>query len=297
MCALVLCGYFANFWRRTLARRPTQRSRGSHAADGAGRSTRNRHLAGRLPRPHQRFTHHAAPSPVAAERSKIHRLAAPQIGANDSDRRGDVTSAVGKHDLDRFDDERAQLRPLTFRVEIAGHRATGHITADDCVVASCEYRSPAFEFRRLALAENAIAAASDRTDIYSRITAEIVSTIENGAVEWPIARPRNVTSGKGYRGINILALWAAARRGGYASGIWGRLPTMVAARRTSPQGREGNDCRILDSPCRFFRTDIPVLIRGVRSSDLAHRRRSPSTGTHPIASLHSAKAYLRVPIG
>jgi antirestriction protein ArdC len=34
-------------------------------------------------------------------------------------------------------------------------------------------------------------------------------------------RPRNVTSGNGYRGINILALWAAARRGGYASGIWG----------------------------------------------------------------------------
>ena len=72
--------------------------------------------------------------------------------------------------------------------------------------------------------------ASDRTDVYSRITAEIVSAIENGAGEWrmpwhhdgnSIARPRNVTSGKGYRGINILALWATARRGGYASGIWG----------------------------------------------------------------------------
>ena len=72
--------------------------------------------------------------------------------------------------------------------------------------------------------------ASDRTDVYSRITAEIVSAIENGAGEWrmpwhhdgnSIARPRNVTSDKGYRGINVLALWAAARRGGYASGIWG----------------------------------------------------------------------------
>ena len=72
--------------------------------------------------------------------------------------------------------------------------------------------------------------ASDRADVYSRITGEIVSAIENGAGEWrmpwhhdgnSIARPRNVTSGNGYRGINILALWAAARRGGYASGIWG----------------------------------------------------------------------------
>ena len=36
-----------------------------------------------------------------------------------------------------------------------------------------------------------------------------------------IARPCTVTSDKGYRGINILALWAAARRGGYAGGIWG----------------------------------------------------------------------------
>ena len=79
--------------------------------------------------------------------------------------------------------------------------------------------------------------ASDRTDVYSRITAEIVSAIENGAGEWrmpwhhdgnSIARPRNVTSGKGYRGINILALWATARR-------------------TSPQGREGNDYRILEA--------------------------------------------------
>jgi hypothetical protein len=75
-----------------------------------------------------------------------------------------------------------------------------------------------------------VMSASDRTDVYSRITAEIVSTVENGAGEWrmpwhhdgnSITRPRNVTSDKGYRGINVLALWAAARRGGYASGIWG----------------------------------------------------------------------------
>jgi antirestriction protein ArdC len=69
-----------------------------------------------------------------------------------------------------------------------------------------------------------------RTDIYDRITAEIVSAIEKGAGEWRMpwhhdgsttVRPRNVASDKGYRGINILALWVAARRAGYTSGIWG----------------------------------------------------------------------------
>lgn len=73
-------------------------------------------------------------------------------------------------------------------------------------------------------------AASPRADVYSRITAEIVAAIENGAGEWcmpwhhdgsSIARPRNIASDKGYRGINILALWVAARRTGYTSGIWG----------------------------------------------------------------------------
>jgi antirestriction protein ArdC len=67
-------------------------------------------------------------------------------------------------------------------------------------------------------------------DIYTRITAEIATAIENGAGEWcmpwnhdgsSIARPRNVISDKGYRGINVLALWVAARHSGYANGTWG----------------------------------------------------------------------------
>src|SRR5215470_1234030 len=69
-----------------------------------------------------------------------------------------------------------------------------------------------------------------RDDIYTRITAEIVTAIQNGAREWrmpwnhdggSITRPRNVASDKSYRGINVLALWIAARRSGDASGIWG----------------------------------------------------------------------------
>lgn len=71
---------------------------------------------------------------------------------------------------------------------------------------------------------------SDRADVYTRITAEIVAAIEAGAGQWrmpwhhdgtSITRPTNVASGRRYRGINTLALWAAASAAGYAQGLWG----------------------------------------------------------------------------
>lgn len=69
-----------------------------------------------------------------------------------------------------------------------------------------------------------------RADIYTRITAEIIAAIEQGAGEWrapwfhngtKAARPTNVASGKCYRGINTVALWVAAMAGGYSDGLWG----------------------------------------------------------------------------
>lgn len=69
-----------------------------------------------------------------------------------------------------------------------------------------------------------------RADVYTRITAEIIAAIENGTGAWrapwfhdgtSLARPANVASGKGYRGINTLALWCAAMAGEYCDGLWG----------------------------------------------------------------------------
>lgn len=69
-----------------------------------------------------------------------------------------------------------------------------------------------------------------RADVYTRMTEDIIAAIEQGAGEWEmpwhhdgssIARPRNVASDKAYRGINVLALWVAAHRATYTSGIWG----------------------------------------------------------------------------
>ncbi|MGC0321061.1 antirestriction protein ArdC [Bradyrhizobium sp. USDA 326] len=73
-------------------------------------------------------------------------------------------------------------------------------------------------------------AAKDRADVYTRVTAEIIAAIEQGAGEWhaswfhngtSVARPTNVASGKGYRGINTVALWGAAMANGYSDGLWG----------------------------------------------------------------------------
>ncbi len=69
-----------------------------------------------------------------------------------------------------------------------------------------------------------------RADVYTRVTAEIIAAIEHGAGEWhapwfhngtSAARPTNVASGRRYRGINTVALWAAAMTYGYSDGLWG----------------------------------------------------------------------------
>jgi antirestriction protein ArdC len=72
--------------------------------------------------------------------------------------------------------------------------------------------------------------AQARADVYTRITAEIVAAIEAGAgafrMPWhhngtSTARPVNIASGKGYRGVNVLALWVAAEIAHYDYGLWG----------------------------------------------------------------------------
>src|SRR3546814_1424412 len=72
--------------------------------------------------------------------------------------------------------------------------------------------------------------ASPRSDVYARVTQAIVDAIEAGTGTWrmpwhhsgaDVTRPTNVASGKPYRGINTVSLWAAAYGSGYASGVWG----------------------------------------------------------------------------
>ena len=71
---------------------------------------------------------------------------------------------------------------------------------------------------------------STRFDVYEAITNQIITAIESGAgqVQLPwhrkgsaIYRPINIASGKAYRGVNTVALWAAADMLSFGQGIWG----------------------------------------------------------------------------
>jgi antirestriction protein ArdC len=71
--------------------------------------------------------------------------------------------------------------------------------------------------------------STDKRDVYSRVTAQIVNAIENGIGTWRMPwhtsgryafSPINATSKKPYRGINTVCLWAAAQAKGYERGEW-----------------------------------------------------------------------------
>jgi len=88
----------------------------------------------------------------------------------------------------------------------------------------------------------------DRTDVYNRITAEIIAAIEAGAGEFKmpwhhtgtsIARPTNIASGNGYRGVNVLALWVGAEIAGYDSGLWGTYRQWQALEAQVRKGERG----------------------------------------------------------
>lgn len=71
--------------------------------------------------------------------------------------------------------------------------------------------------------------ATEKPDVYARVTSQIVNAIEQGVGNWRMPwhtsgryafSPINATSKKPYRGINTVCLWAAAESKGYYSGEW-----------------------------------------------------------------------------
>lgn len=68
-----------------------------------------------------------------------------------------------------------------------------------------------------------------KTDLYERVTAQIVASLEQGVKPWlkpwSAATPGNAVrplraNGQPYRGINVLMLWGAAADRGYACPVW-----------------------------------------------------------------------------
>ncbi len=71
--------------------------------------------------------------------------------------------------------------------------------------------------------------ATEKRDVYERVTSQIVNAIEQGVSNWRMPwhtsgrfafSPINVASKKPYRGINTVCLWAAAQAKGYERGEW-----------------------------------------------------------------------------
>ena len=72
--------------------------------------------------------------------------------------------------------------------------------------------------------------STSRQDVYSRITSQIVASLEQGVRPW--AKPWNAEhaagritqplrfNGQPYSGINILSLWMSATAQGFAAPIW-----------------------------------------------------------------------------
>ena len=70
--------------------------------------------------------------------------------------------------------------------------------------------------------------SNDRFDLYRTVTDKIVAAMEAGAgdfvMPWHVSaatgRPTNAFTGHGYRGVNVVALWAEAVLAGYGTGWW-----------------------------------------------------------------------------
>ena len=71
---------------------------------------------------------------------------------------------------------------------------------------------------------------TNRTDVYTTITNQIVAQLENGVRPWhqpwqaghpagSVSRPLR-SNGVPYRGINVLVLWLTGFERGYSSPLW-----------------------------------------------------------------------------
>ncbi|QDS92486.1 DNA primase TraC [Roseimaritima multifibrata] len=91
-------------------------------------------------------------------------------------------------------------------------------------------------------------AKKPKRDIYQEVTDKIIGYLEEGTPPWrnPIQRgsgdgfPKNMDSGKRYRGINVLLLGMAAWSGGYSSDYWMTFKQALANGGQVRKGEKGS---------------------------------------------------------
>jgi len=91
-----------------------------------------------------------------------------------------------------------------------------------------------------------------KQDIYQNITDQIIADIESGSAkgsDWimPWHRdgkggagfPVSLSTGKPYRGVNVIALWCSASRQGFDSSLWGTFKQWKAQGASVRKGEKG----------------------------------------------------------
>jgi antirestriction protein ArdC len=128
--------------------------------------------------------------------------------------------------------------------------------------------------------------STSRTDVYEAITHQIITAIEagagNGHVQLPwhrsgaaITRPVNIASKNAYRGVNTIALWAAADACGYEQGIWG---TYRQWQERGAQVRKGEKSSLIVFYKQFDRDDDSGEAEG--GDEDARQRRFMARASH-----------------
>lgn len=105
-----------------------------------------------------------------------------------------------------------------------------------------------------------MANASNRSDVYARVTARIVSDLEAGVRPWfkpwrctaPTASRPLRHNGTPYRGINVVLLWIEAFQRGFGSPTW---MTYKQAQQLGGQVRKGESGSLVVYADRYTKTD------------------------------------------
>src|ERR1700682_5440254 len=104
-----------------------------------------------------------------------------------------------------------------------------------------------------------------RTDVYQKITDQIVAALESGVRPWHqpwnaehsagrITRPLR-GNGIPYQGINVLMLWSAAIEKGYAAPIWMTFKQALELKASVRKGEHGSLVVYADKIIRTETTD------------------------------------------
>jgi antirestriction protein ArdC len=121
---------------------------------------------------------------------------------------------------------------------------------------------------------------ADRVSIYESVTNSIVAAIENGAGDWRMpwhndanvmsVNPVSVSSGKRYRGMNTVILWAASQAKGYDSSVWGTFKAWKERGANVNKGQKATqvvfwkslDVRATDLVTNETKTEKRLIARG-----------------------------------